>query len=133
MKKQRVDSLQFKLKMLRVEAGKSQEEFAQELGISRSALANYETGKRHPDVKILAKIASLSHVMLDFLLEHSQNQAVAFHESGVNQTDAVKQLMQQKENCLNITHLATEHKISLIEYYDYILSKHPQANKYNMP
>lgn len=46
------------LKQLRKSTGKTGEEVANEMGISRSALANYESGARSPKDSIKEKIAS---------------------------------------------------------------------------
>ena len=55
------------LKSLREESGQSQQAFAEALGISRSAVGNYEQGTREPDMETLEKIADLYNVNMDFL------------------------------------------------------------------
>ena len=42
---------------LRKSAGEKQEDLAEVLGCNRGSLANYETGKRTPDVETIIKIA----------------------------------------------------------------------------
>ena len=74
MKKFQTYSFPLKLKMLRLEAGKSQEEFSSELGISRSCLANYETGKRQPSGEMISKIANLCNILPSFLTEQAPYQ-----------------------------------------------------------
>ena len=45
-----------KLKYLRERIGKTQQEFADELGVTRSAISNYEIGRREPDGAFFAKL-----------------------------------------------------------------------------
>jgi len=57
-----------RLALLRKEKGLTQEELAQALNITRSALSLYEIGKRDPDTETLRKIAEFFNVTVDFLL-----------------------------------------------------------------
>ena len=57
-----------KLKELRLEKGLTQAETAKELGLSRNAIGNYETGIREPSLEILVKICILFNVTSDYLL-----------------------------------------------------------------
>ncbi len=58
-----------KLKEARVKAGLSQEELAQRLSVSRSAVAKWETDKGMPDVANLKAVAKLLDVSVDHLLD----------------------------------------------------------------
>ncbi|MDF2884955.1 MAG: family transcriptional regulator [Clostridiaceae bacterium] len=55
------------LTYLRKERGLTQEELADELNISRSEYAHYESGKRKPTVEIMIIIADY-YTSIDFLL-----------------------------------------------------------------
>lgn len=57
-----------RLKDLREDNDLTQEELSKKLNITRSALANYETGLREPSVELLIKIADYFNVTLDYLL-----------------------------------------------------------------
>lgn len=57
-----------KLREARKEANLSQEEFAQKAGVSRSAVAKWESDRGMPDVENLKVIASLLNISLDYLL-----------------------------------------------------------------
>ena len=46
----------------------TQEQAAKKIGVTRSTLANYETGKRHPDIECLNIIADVYNVNMDTLL-----------------------------------------------------------------
>jgi len=59
-------------KQLRIEKGFTQEQLANALGISRSAVGMYESGKRIPDSEDLEKFADFFNVDIDYLLGRSQ-------------------------------------------------------------
>ena len=61
-----------RLKALRLAAGKTQQELAGALNISRSAYALYETGKRQLNYEILVALADYYHVSLDYLFGRSR-------------------------------------------------------------
>ncbi len=67
-----------KLKEARKEAGLSQEQFAQKLSISRSAVAKWETDKGMPDVNNMKAMAQLLDVSLDYLLD--EDEKLSFNE-----------------------------------------------------
>ncbi len=122
-------SFPLKLKMLRLETGKSQEEFSSALGISRSCLANYEAGKRYPGQDMLSKIAELCNVMPTFLIDEPQFHEVTLNEAEIDKTQKLKKLIQDRGNVLDISHLSTEHKLSLVNFYEYVLSSHRQKSE----
>lgn len=55
------------LKQTRLRMGQSQMEVAQNIGISNTALSNYETGYRQPDLETLKQLARYYDVSLDAL------------------------------------------------------------------
>ena len=57
-----------KLKSLRNAHDMTQDTLAQKLGITKRALANYESGKRIPKHETLIKISEIFDVSLDYLL-----------------------------------------------------------------
>ena len=60
-----------RLKQLRQEHGMNQQELADRLGISRSAVGMYEQGRRDPDFELLDAIADLFGVDLSYMLGSS--------------------------------------------------------------
>jgi len=128
MQKHHTDSIQFKLKMLRLKAGKSQEEFAKELSISRSTLANYETGKRQPDEAVLQRIALLCHIDPLFF-QKRKKQPFILHEASPEDNKHLKHLLQHSDARLDISSLPLEYKISLIGYYEFMLSIHSKVDE----
>lgn len=57
-----------KLKEARKEAGLSQEQLAEKMSVSRSAVAKWETNKGMPDIENLKSMAQLLNVSIDYLL-----------------------------------------------------------------
>ena len=67
-----------KLKEARKEAGLSQEQFAEKMSVSRSAIAKWETDKGMPDVNNLKVMAQLLNVSVDYLLD--EDEKLSFNE-----------------------------------------------------
>lgn len=65
-----------KLKQARQEAGLSQEQLAEKLNVSRSAVAKWETDKGMPDIENLKSIAGFLNVSIDYLL--TENDTISF-------------------------------------------------------
>ncbi|MDD6489845.1 MAG: helix-turn-helix domain-containing protein [Clostridia bacterium] len=61
-----------KLKEARKQVGLSQEELSEKLGVSRSAVAKWETDKGIPDIDNLKNISKLLNVSLDYLLDDGE-------------------------------------------------------------
>ena len=57
---------------LRREAGISQDEVAQALGIAKSTVSMYERGNRRPNLAVLTKLAELLNVSVDALVGTAQ-------------------------------------------------------------
>ncbi|MBR3293676.1 MAG: helix-turn-helix transcriptional regulator [Oscillospiraceae bacterium] len=60
-----------KLQEDRKKAGFTQEQFAEILSVSRSAVAKWETDKGVPDIENLKTMAKLLDVSIDYLLEEN--------------------------------------------------------------
>lgn len=59
-----------KLKELRNQKRKTQEEVANDLSIRKQTYQNYELEKRQPDILMLIKLADYFHTTIDFLVGH---------------------------------------------------------------
>lgn len=68
-----------KLKDARKEAGLSQEQLAQKLSVSRSAVAKWESDKGMPDVNNLKAMAQLLNISVDYLLD--EDEKLSFNET----------------------------------------------------
>jgi len=96
-------NLKGRLKQLREELQKSQEEVAKEMGIAKSTYGNYEVAKREPSLEVLVKIAEYYDVNIDYLLgltsERKRNKnsdytiAVDYIESQNIKIDDIKELI----------------------------------------
>lgn len=69
-----------RLKHFREMRGLSQQELADALGISRSAVTKYEAGERFPDEATLLKISNILWCSLDNLLGHEGSSAPGFYK-----------------------------------------------------
>ena len=58
-----------KLQTLRKTAGLSQEQLAEQLGVTRQAVSKWETGEGKPDIDNLLPLAKLLHTTVDYLLD----------------------------------------------------------------
>lgn len=58
-----------KLKELRQQAGLTQKQLAEQLGVTKSVISFYERSERTPSPDVLRKLASVFHVSTDFLLD----------------------------------------------------------------
>ncbi len=67
------DILSQKLKNYRNRTGLTQEQFASQIGITRSAYAYYEIGKTKPKLSILKKIAQFYDLSVDDFLEDNND------------------------------------------------------------
>lgn len=63
-----------KIKQLRLEKGLSQEKLAQQLNVSRSAIAKWEVDGGIPELDNLLQLSSLFNVSLDELVGHERSQ-----------------------------------------------------------
>ncbi len=68
---------------LRLKSGMTQLEFAEHLNYSDKAVSKWERGESLPDITVLAAIAQLFHVTLDYLIqeEHSPEETAAHEEA----------------------------------------------------
>ncbi|MBQ9966082.1 MAG: helix-turn-helix transcriptional regulator [Clostridia bacterium] len=57
-----------RLKELRLQAGLTQKQLADQLGITKSVVSFYELRERTPSPEVLIKLAAVFHVSSDFLL-----------------------------------------------------------------
>ena len=58
-----------KIRAARTEAGITQEQAAEALGISRQTVSNWENERSYPDIVSVLKMSDLYHVSLDYLLK----------------------------------------------------------------
>ena len=73
-----------RLKLLRRESGLSQQDFAKQLGTSKSSINMYERGEREPSLETLEAIADYFNVDMDFLLGKSEHRSKAAWLEGID-------------------------------------------------
>ena len=61
-----------KLKLLRKNKGFTQEEFAEQLHVSRIAVAKWESGQSYPDIANLIQISNIMNVTIDYLVRDQE-------------------------------------------------------------
>lgn len=75
-----------KLKEARISSGKTQEQVAGEIQVSRQTISNWETEKSYPDIVSVLRLSELYGVSLDVLLKGDDNMIRHLEES----TDVVR-------------------------------------------
>ena len=78
------------IKNARNEAGLSQEQAAEALGISRQTVSNWETGKTYPDIISVIKMSDLYSVSLDRLLKEETSMKQSYRSYLEESTNTVK-------------------------------------------
>ena len=73
-----------KIQKLRKEQGFTQEQFAEQLFVSRTAVSKWETGRGIPSMESLKQIANLFHITLDQLLSTEEIVVIAESENKEN-------------------------------------------------
>lgn len=70
-----------KLKELRKKQNMTQEELGNEIFVSRSVIAKYETGRSYPNMEILERIAAFFHVDINMLISEEDNREITLSTS----------------------------------------------------
>ncbi|HEY5586378.1 MAG TPA: XRE family transcriptional regulator [Ruminiclostridium sp.] len=100
-----------KIKEARLSLGMTQEQLANKLGITKSAIANYENGVSHPKEDILYKLFSALNVDANYLFEgnySSKNITIAAHRIDGYDNDLPEEAQQELENFIG--YLKTKYK-----------------------
>lgn len=117
------DEFALKLKMLRLELGKTQEEIADMIGISRGCLANYETGKRKPDSDTLKRIADILGVSIDYLVNRSVPNKVNVREEDFKVYTRANEMLKKYGDFINLNEVNVISRIILVELFQYLKAK----------
>ena len=84
-----------RLKLLRREAGLSQQDFAKQLGTSKSSINMYERGEREPGLETLEAIADYFNVDMDYLLGKSEHRSKSAWLEGIDKSVDLDSLRSQ--------------------------------------
>lgn len=82
-----------KLKQLRTEAGLTQKQLAEQIGVTKSVISFYELRERTPSPDVLIRLASVFHVSADFLLGIEKNEEIDTDGLTAEDITAVKSLV----------------------------------------
>lgn len=74
-----------KLKELRVKAGLTQKQLAEQIGVTKSVVSFYERQERTPSPEILRKLSVVFHVSTDYLLDLDRTERIDI--SGLDEDD----------------------------------------------
>ena len=109
-----------RLKILRTEAGLTQQQLSDKTGLNRSLIAHYERGIREPNLDTLEIVADYFNVDTDYLLGKTDiRRLYTFIDNDDHTlTDAVNILMMKKSTILNeliikLSKLSEEEIVSL--------------------
>lgn len=114
-----------KIQSAREECNMSQEELAQAIGCSQSALSNYEKGKRHIYLKQLEKLSAVLNKPLDYFVGSLGGETQKNEYNNEYKTDNLKEHSQEHNkrfiNLMNdIYELTDEHLQELITYVQFL-------------
>lgn len=75
----------YRLKELRSQAGLTQKQLAEQIGVTKSVVSFYELRERTPSPEILIKLAAVFHVSTDYLLGIERQRSIDI--TGLNSED----------------------------------------------
>lgn len=117
-----------RLKELRLDAGYTQQDIADALGISKSTISMYELGNREPDFETLEVIADYFNVDMNYLLgldvpkNRYQGKLVAQGDEMTRVAENVYTLTREEEEMLvEYDHLTEEGKSELMKHMQLLL------------
>ena len=114
------DFIPQKLKQIRIAARLTQKQLAKKLNISRSCLANYETGKRFPNNEILTDIANFFNVEKKYFFKGDVS-FLSQVETDYIADNALKEITETGK--LDLSRFSLSSKMALYEYYNYLLEQ----------
>lgn len=83
-----------RIKELRKEAGKTQKEVAEKLGVTSQCFGHYENGKSSPEPEMLIKIADYFLVSVDYLIGRSDDLGIlTFRTEEDTLTDTEREIL----------------------------------------
>jgi transcriptional regulator with XRE-family HTH domain len=118
----KINNLPEKLRSYRKEAGLTQQQVADAIGMNRSAYAYYEVGKSSPKLSVLKKISELYNTTVDKLLEEKQESDILQAANPLGNlewdtTDKFNELSDfEKSVLLKVRLMSTKEKEALMNY-----------------
>lgn len=84
-----------RLKILRKQAGLTQQQLATQLGITKSVVSFYELQERSPSPEVLIKLASIFHVSADYLLGLDTRETIDVSDLDEKDIQAVRTIVER--------------------------------------
>lgn len=106
-----------RLKFLRKNKGELQEQAADEIGITRTMLSNYERGAREPDLELVIRIAKHYGTTPNYLLGFPDSYDIITTKEETMDSDQFSQI------CEKSIMLSYESKNDLLKYLDLLLMR----------
>ena len=122
-----------KLKAIRMQSGISQSGLAEELGITKRTIINYENGQTLPPVDFLPKIAKLFNVTIESLIsEEEEFIALANERGGVRGAREAEALVSEISGLFAGGRLSDSEKDTVMRAIQnaYWIAKDESKNKY---
>ena len=94
-----------RIRELREEAGKTQNEMANILCISRQVFANYENNVNQPSIETLCEIAKFFHCSVDYLIGYSDDFGTIPQNNTTNKDERELLAIYQKLNANEKQHI----------------------------
>lgn len=91
-----------RLKLLRKQAGMTQQQVADRIGVTKSVISFYELKERCPSPDVLVKYAKIFHVTTDYLLGVEREQVVDVSGLGIDEITAVKSVIDAFKKLKNV-------------------------------
>lgn len=84
-----------RLKELRLQAGLTQKQLAEQIGVTKSVVSFYELRERTPSPEILIKLATVFHVSADYLLGLEKGKQLDISGLDIDDEKAVRMIVDQ--------------------------------------
>ena len=82
-----------KLKELRLQAGLTQKQLAEQIKVTKSVISYYELQERYPSPETLVKLSKVFHVTTDYLLGVEKKKTLDVSSLSDTQIDAVRRVI----------------------------------------
>ena len=84
-----------RLKELRLQAGLTQKQLADQIGVTKSVISFYELRERTPSPEVLVKLAAIFHVSGDYLLGIEKGKSIDITGLDIEDEKAVRLIVEQ--------------------------------------
>ena len=121
-----------KLKNMRKQSGKTQEDMSKYLDVARNTYSRYETGEREPDFETLIKLADYFDVSIDYLLGRTDNSTLIdkITKKAPIQDEGLKFILEPDEEELidGYRFLSDKYKETVQNHMRFIISEYKKDN-----